>query len=70
MQDSALRADAKKRNATIDPTPGAELQKIIQKIYATPKSIIKEAKNATKGYKKLCKKNCKKKKKKKKKKSS
>ncbi|MGY8991270.1 MAG: Bug family tripartite tricarboxylate transporter substrate binding protein, partial [Rhodospirillales bacterium] len=27
MQDSALRADAKKRNATIDPTPGAELQK-------------------------------------------
>jgi tripartite-type tricarboxylate transporter receptor subunit TctC len=70
MADPALLADAKKRNATINPTSGAKLQKIIQKIYETPENIVKLAKTATKGYKKLCKKNCKKKKKKKKKKSS
>ena len=70
MKDPNLLADAKKRNATINPTSGAELQKIIQEIYATPKKIVTLAKKATKGYKKLCKKNCKSKKKKKKKKSS
>lgn len=54
---------------TIDPTSGVELQKIIAEVYKTPESVVAEARDGLKGYKKFktCKgKYCKKKKKKKK----
>ena len=73
MKDPKFIAEAKKRNASVDPTSGKDLQKIIADIYKTPKSTIKAAQQGLKGYKKFksCKgKLCKKKKKKKKKKSS
>ena len=60
-------AFAKKRNAIIDPTPGAEVQKIALRALNTPKELVERARAATKGKTEKCQKNCKKKKKKKKK---
>jgi len=65
MKDPGFLADAKKRNAVIKPTRGEDVQKVVLKIYQTPKNIVKLAAVATKTYKKLCKVNCAKKKKKK-----
>ncbi|HAA92105.1 MAG TPA: hypothetical protein DCE33_06640, partial [Rhodospirillaceae bacterium] len=73
MKDPKLLAEAKKRHATVDPTSGADLQKIIAEVYKTDPEVVKEARGALKGYKKFktCKgKYCKKKKKKKKKKDA
>ena len=43
MADPAFRADAKKRNIEIDPTPGAEIQPVVDKILSTPPQIVKRA---------------------------
>lgn len=46
MADPAFRAEAKRRNIEIDPTPGAKIQPIVAKILNTPKSIVKRAQKA------------------------
>jgi tripartite-type tricarboxylate transporter receptor subunit TctC len=72
MKDPKFLAEAKKRDANVDPTSGVELQKLIAQAYETPQEIIESTQRGLKGYKKF--KNCKgefcKKKKKKKKKDS
>jgi|GEM_PF-3206601 len=73
MKDPAFLAEAKKRDANVDPTSGVELQKLLSQAYETSPETIKAAAKGLKGYKKFknCKgKYCKKKKKKKKKKDS
>ncbi|MCH8097123.1 MAG: hypothetical protein IID53_08600, partial [Proteobacteria bacterium] len=67
VKDPKLLAFAKKRNAIIDPKPGAEVQKIALRALNTPKELVERARAATKGKTEKCQKNCKKKKKKKKK---
>lgn len=66
MKDPGFLADAKKRRANIDPATGQEVDAITKEALATPKSLVKTAAAALKGYKKTCTKNCAKKKKKKK----
>lgn len=69
VKDKEFLTQAAKRKAEVDPTSGAELQKVIAAAYATPKEVVDAAKAALKGYKKNCNgEYCKKKKKKKKKK--
>ena len=53
MKDPKFLAEAKKRNATIDPTSGVKLQKITADVYNTPKSTVKAARKGLKGYKKF-----------------
>ena len=69
VKNPKLLAFAKKRNAIIDPKPGAEVQKIALRALNTPKELVERARAATKAKTEKCQKNCKKKKKKKKKKS-
>jgi len=66
-KDPKFLSDAAKQRANIDPTSGAELDKLTAEALATPKNLIAVASDAMKGYKKNCTKNCGKKKKKKKK---
>ena len=40
LADSALREDAKKQRLDANPNPGEDVQKLIEKIYATPADII------------------------------
>jgi tripartite-type tricarboxylate transporter receptor subunit TctC len=44
MKDPAFLADAAKIEADIDPTPGAQVQDIVAKVYATPQAVIDRAK--------------------------
>jgi hypothetical protein len=44
MKDPEFLADAAKIQADIAPTPGAQVQDIVDKIYATPKPVIERAK--------------------------
>jgi len=46
MADPTFRADAKKRNIEIDPTPGAEIQPVVEKLLSTPPDIVKRAQEA------------------------
>lgn len=46
--DPAFLAEAKKRKIENDPTPGAEVQKIVADILGAPKEIVEGAKNAMK----------------------
>ena len=68
MKDPKFLAEAKKRNAHIQPGTGEEMDKITAVVLSADKALVKMTRNVVKGYKKNCKKNCKKKKKKKKKK--
>jgi hypothetical protein len=43
MRDSQFLADAEKMRVDISPLPGGEVQKLIESFYATPKSIIEQA---------------------------
>jgi tripartite-type tricarboxylate transporter receptor subunit TctC len=46
MANPDFRADAKKRNIEIDPTPGAEIQPVVEQILSTPPNIVKRAQEA------------------------
>jgi tripartite-type tricarboxylate transporter receptor subunit TctC len=66
MKDPKFLAEAKKRNANIDPISGEALDKITATVLSTDKKLVQMAGNIMKGYEKNCKRDCKKKKKKKK----
>ena len=40
MADKDLRADADKQSMEINPTTGAEMQEIMKRVYATPKTLV------------------------------
>ena len=42
MQDAEFIADVKKQKFDLDPTNGAGLAGLIDKIYATPKTIVEK----------------------------
>jgi tripartite-type tricarboxylate transporter receptor subunit TctC len=44
MKDPEFLADAAKAKLNIDPLPGAEVQRIVQDIYATPPQLVERAK--------------------------
>jgi hypothetical protein len=44
MLDKAFLDDAAKMNVDVAPTPGAEVETFIKKIYATPKPVIERLK--------------------------
>jgi tripartite-type tricarboxylate transporter receptor subunit TctC len=46
MNDPEFLADAKKMRIDIEPLPGAEVQKLIEAFYATPKEIVAQARQA------------------------
>jgi tripartite-type tricarboxylate transporter receptor subunit TctC len=46
MKDKGFLADAKKLNLDVNPTGGAEIEKIVAELYATPKAVIEKAKHA------------------------
>jgi tripartite-type tricarboxylate transporter receptor subunit TctC len=45
-KDPQYLADAKKMRIDIDPLPGAEVQDLIAKFYATPKNVVAQARKA------------------------
>jgi tripartite-type tricarboxylate transporter receptor subunit TctC len=46
MKDPEFLADAKKMRIDISPLPGATVQELVQKLYATPKAIVEQARAA------------------------
>jgi tripartite-type tricarboxylate transporter receptor subunit TctC len=44
MQDPQFRADAEKARIDINPLPGAKVQELVERIYATPKAVVERAK--------------------------
>jgi tripartite-type tricarboxylate transporter receptor subunit TctC len=46
MRDPQFVADAQKVGVDVSPLPGAKVQELVQKLYATPKSIVERAKLA------------------------
>jgi tripartite-type tricarboxylate transporter receptor subunit TctC len=70
MKDPVLLAEAKKRNAPVDATPGAVVEKIVMEVFNTSDDVVTLARDGMTGYKQNCTKNCTKKKKKKKKEGS
>jgi len=46
MKDKEFLETAKKRNIEIDPSPGAEMEPILEKVMATPKSVIQRFRTA------------------------
>ena len=46
MKDPQYLADAEKLRIDISPLPGAEVQRIVQKLHATPKDIVEKARAA------------------------
>jgi tripartite-type tricarboxylate transporter receptor subunit TctC len=48
MKDKEFLADAEKQKMDIDPVSGAELEKLIKDVYATPKDVIKKVDDAIK----------------------
>jgi len=48
MKDKEFLADAEKQKMDIDPVSGAELEKLIKAVYATPKDVIKKVDDAIK----------------------
>ena len=49
LRDPALLGDAKKMRLDINPTPGEELQELVEKIYRTPPEIVRRATQAVRG---------------------
>jgi hypothetical protein len=47
MKDEAFLAEGAKQTLPIEPTSGAEAQKIIERIYAAPASVAAKAKAMT-----------------------
>jgi hypothetical protein len=48
MQDGEFLADAKKLRIDVSPLPGATVQDLVQKFYATPKNIVEQGRRAIK----------------------
>jgi tripartite-type tricarboxylate transporter receptor subunit TctC len=48
MQDGEFLADAKKLRIDVSPLPGATVQDLVQKFYATPKNIVERGRRAIK----------------------
>jgi tripartite-type tricarboxylate transporter receptor subunit TctC len=48
MKDKELIADAEKQNLEVNPATGEEMQQILTRVYATPKSLIARLAEATK----------------------
>jgi tripartite-type tricarboxylate transporter receptor subunit TctC len=46
MQDPQFQTDAEKMRIDVLPVPGAEVQKLIEQFYATPKNIVAQARAA------------------------
>jgi hypothetical protein len=46
MRDPQFLADAEKMNLDVSPLPGAEVESMVQKLYATPPAILEQAKQA------------------------
>jgi tripartite-type tricarboxylate transporter receptor subunit TctC len=46
MRDPEFLADAEKLHLDVSPLPGADLENMVQKLYATPKATIEQAKAA------------------------
>ena len=46
MQDEQFLADAKKLRIDVSPLPGATVQELMQKFYATPKNVVEQARRA------------------------
>jgi tripartite-type tricarboxylate transporter receptor subunit TctC len=46
MRDDQFLADAKKQRIDVSPLPGATVQDLVQKFYATPKSIVEQGRRA------------------------
>jgi hypothetical protein len=46
MQDEQFLADAKKLRIDVSPLPGATVQDLVQKFYATPKNIVEQGRRA------------------------
>ena len=44
MADPEFRAEAAKRKLDLDPTPGAEIQKVVEDIYKTPAKVVERIK--------------------------
>jgi tripartite-type tricarboxylate transporter receptor subunit TctC len=47
LKDAKFTKDAKKGKLEIEPVSGPEIEKLIAKLFATPKDIVEAAKNAT-----------------------
>jgi tripartite-type tricarboxylate transporter receptor subunit TctC len=47
MKDPEFLAEAEKRGLEINPVPGHDLEKLIADLYATPKDVVAEAREAT-----------------------
>jgi tripartite-type tricarboxylate transporter receptor subunit TctC len=48
MKDKAFLEDAEKTRIDINPSPGGTIQQLVEKLYATPKSIVERAKEVVK----------------------
>ncbi|HZO46028.1 MAG TPA: hypothetical protein VFB68_09060 [Xanthobacteraceae bacterium] len=48
MQDAGFLADAQKLRIDVSPLPGATVQDLVQKFYATPKNIVEQGRRAIK----------------------
>ncbi len=48
MKDKEFLAEAEKQKLDIDPVSGADLEKLIKSVYATPKEVIKKVDDAIK----------------------
>jgi hypothetical protein len=46
MSDKQFLDDAEKARIDISPLPGAKVQELVQKLYATPKDVIARARQA------------------------
>jgi tripartite-type tricarboxylate transporter receptor subunit TctC len=46
MADKAFLEDAEKLRIDISPLPGTKVQELVQKLYATPKDIVEQARQA------------------------
>jgi tripartite-type tricarboxylate transporter receptor subunit TctC len=46
MRDAQFLADAGRLGIDVSPLPGTQLQEMIQKLYATPKAVLEQAKRA------------------------
>jgi tripartite-type tricarboxylate transporter receptor subunit TctC len=44
MQDPQFRAEAARIQADLAPTMGEEVQKLVARLYATPRSVVERAK--------------------------
>ena len=49
MQDPEFLAEAKARGQEVNPVSGAEIDKLLAELYATPKDVVEETRRAISG---------------------